>query len=91
MKQIRPRTKELSETGTTAQQEASGSIEIGTELGERSDFTVLGEVQLEGTSELLHDLAIIRDPFVSKQFAFHSKIQRTSGQPNRHETRRDRR
>ena len=50
--------EELSETSTTAQQEASGGIEIGTELGEGRDFTVLSEVQLERTSELLHDLAV---------------------------------
>ena len=52
------RTEELSETSTTAQQEASGSIEIGTELGEGSNLTVLGKVQLEGTSKLLHDLTV---------------------------------
>lgn len=50
-------TKELSKTGTTREEEAGGGIEIGTELGEGSDFTVLGEVELERTSELLHDLA----------------------------------
>ena len=52
------RTQELSQTSTTGEQEASGGIEIGTELGESSDFTVLGEVELQGTSELLHDLAV---------------------------------
>jgi hypothetical protein len=51
--------EELSETSTTVEQEAGGGIEIRTELGEGSDFTVLGEVQLQGTSELLHDLTII--------------------------------
>lgn len=50
------RTQELSQTSTTGQQEASGGIEIGTELGEGSNLTVLGEVELERTSELLHDL-----------------------------------
>ena len=48
--------EELSETSTTREQEASRGIEIRTELSEGSDFTVLGKVQLERTSELLHDL-----------------------------------
>ena len=55
--QTRVRTQELSQTGTTREQEAGRGIEIGTELGESSDFTVLSEVELERTSELLHDLA----------------------------------
>ena len=42
--------EELSETGTTREQEASGSIKIGTELSEGSDFTVLSKVELERTS-----------------------------------------
>ena len=50
--------EELSETGTTREQEASGSIKIGTELSEGSDFTVLSEVELERTSELLHNLTV---------------------------------
>ena len=49
--------EELSETSTTVEQEAGGGIEIRTELGEGSDFTVLSEVELQGTGELLHDLA----------------------------------
>jgi len=55
---IKSRTEELSQTGTTGQQETSGSIEIRTELSEGSDFTVLSEVQLKRTSELLHDFPI---------------------------------
>jgi len=51
-------TQELSQTSTTGEQEAGGSIEIGAELGEGSDFTVLSEVELQGTGELLHDLAV---------------------------------
>ena len=51
------RTKQLGETGTTRQEEASGRVEIGTELRERSDFTVLSEVKLKRPSEFLHDLA----------------------------------
>lgn len=54
------RTKELGETSTSAEQETSGGIQIGTELSEGSDFTVLSEVELERTSELLHDLAVDR-------------------------------
>jgi len=50
--------EELGEAGTTTEQEASGGIEIGTELGKRGDFTILGKVQLERTSELLHDLGL---------------------------------
>ena len=52
------RTQELSQTSTTGEQEPGGSIKIGAELCEGSDFTVLGEVELQGTSELLHDLAV---------------------------------
>ena len=52
------RTEELSETGTTREEEAGRRIEIGTELGEGSDLTVLSEVELERTSELLHDLTV---------------------------------
>ena len=51
------RTQELSQTGATGEQKAGGSIEIGTELSKCSNFTVLSEVELQGTSELLHDLA----------------------------------
>lgn len=49
--------EELSETGATREQEAGRGIEIGTELSESSDFTVLRKVKFERTSELLHDLA----------------------------------
>ena len=51
-------TEQLSQTSTTGEEEASRRVEIRTELGEGSDFTVLCKVQLERTSELLHDLAI---------------------------------
>jgi hypothetical protein len=50
--------KELSETRATGEQEAGGSVEIGTELRESGDLTVLSEVELERTGELLHDLAV---------------------------------
>jgi len=56
--EVTGRTQELGETGTTGKEEACGGVEIGTELGEGSDFTVLGEVELQGTGELLHDLAV---------------------------------
>ena len=52
------RTEKLSQTSTTREEEAGRGVEIRTELSEGGDFTVLGEVQLERTSELLHDLAI---------------------------------
>ena len=51
-------TEQLSQTSTTGEEEASRRVEIRTELGEGSDFTVLSEVELERTSELLHDLTI---------------------------------
>ena len=50
--------EELSETLTTVEGLLGGGIEIGTELGEGSNLTVLGEVELERTSELLHDLGL---------------------------------
>jgi hypothetical protein len=34
----------------------SGGIQIGTELGESGDLTVLGQEELQGTSDLLHGL-----------------------------------
>jgi hypothetical protein len=33
-----------------------GCIEIGTELGESGNLTVLGQEELQGTSDLLHGL-----------------------------------
>lgn len=55
-----PLTEELSQTSTTRQQEASRRIKVRTELRESSNFTVLREVQLERTRELLHDLGLRR-------------------------------
>ena len=52
-------TEELSETGATREKETSGGIQVGAELSEGSDLTVLSKVELERTSELLHDLAVI--------------------------------
>ena len=48
--------QQLVETHSTVKLSLGGGIEIGTELGEGSDLTVLGELQLHGTSHLLHSL-----------------------------------
>lgn len=45
-------------TLTTVEGLLGSSIEIGTELGESSDLTVLGQEELEGTSDLLHGLEL---------------------------------
>jgi hypothetical protein len=50
--------EEFSETGTTVEEETSRGIEIGSELGEGGDITVLGEVEFEGSSDGLHDLGL---------------------------------
>lgn len=47
--------KELSQTNTTVQQLLSGSVQIRTELSEGSHLTVLGQLQLHGTSHLVMD------------------------------------
>ena len=41
--------KELSELLTSVQKLLGGSIKIGTELGEGSDLSVLGKIELHGT------------------------------------------
>ena len=48
--------KELGELLTSVEEMLGGSVEIGTELGECSDFSVLGQLELERTSDLLHGL-----------------------------------
>jgi hypothetical protein len=48
--------EELGQTLTTSEGLLGGGIEIGTELSESSDFTVLSQEQLQGTSDLLHGL-----------------------------------
>ena len=48
--------EELRKTGSTVKEEAGRGVEVGSELGERGDITVLGEVELEGSSNGLHDL-----------------------------------
>ena len=45
-------------TLTTVEGLLGSSIKIGTELGEGSDLTVLGQEELEGTSDLLHGLEL---------------------------------
>jgi hypothetical protein len=48
--------EELGKTLTTGKGLLGGSIQIGTELGEGGDLTVLGQEELQGTSNLLHGL-----------------------------------
>lgn len=48
--------EELGETLTTVEGLLGGGIEIGTELGEGSNLTVLSQEQLQGTGDLLHGL-----------------------------------
>jgi hypothetical protein len=50
--------EKFGKTSTTVQQELGGGIQIGTELGEGSNFTVLGKEKLEGTGNLLHSLGL---------------------------------
>ena len=50
--------EELRQARTTGEQETRRGVEVGTELRERGDFTVLREVELERTGELLHDLRL---------------------------------
>ena len=48
--------KQFSELLTSVKELLGGSIKIGTELGESSDLTILGQFELHGTSDLLHGL-----------------------------------
>jgi len=48
--------EELGELLTSVEELLGGGIKIGTELGEGGDFSVLGKLELEGTSDLLHGL-----------------------------------
>lgn len=48
--------EQFSQLLTSVKQLLGGSIEIGTELGEGGDFTILGELKFEGTGDLLHGL-----------------------------------
>lgn len=48
----------ITYTLTTGQGLLGSSIKIGTELGESSNLTVLGQEKLQGTSDLLHGLEL---------------------------------
>jgi len=48
--------KELGELLTSVKKLLGGGIKIGTELGEGSDLSVLGKIELHGTRHLLHCL-----------------------------------
>jgi hypothetical protein len=50
--------EELGETLTTVEGLLGGSVQVGTELGEGGHLTVLGQEELEGTSDLLHGLEL---------------------------------
>ena len=50
--------EEFNQASTTAGQETRRGIKVRTELSEGGDFTVLGKIELEGTSKLLHDLPV---------------------------------
>lgn len=50
--------EQFGETGTSGEQVSGGSVQVGTELGERGDFSVLGQVELQGTGDGLHDLGL---------------------------------
>jgi hypothetical protein len=50
--------KEFGKTFATVERLLGGGIQIGSELGKRRDFTVLGQEELEGTSDLLHGLEL---------------------------------
>lgn len=47
--------KQLSQTDATVQQLLSGSIQIRTKLSKGSHLTILGQLQLHGTSHLMMD------------------------------------
>ena len=44
--------EELGQSDTSAEERLGGGIKIGTELGEGSDLTVLGQLQLHLTGNL---------------------------------------
>lgn len=46
--------EELSETGSTVEEVGGGSIEIGTELSEGGDITVLSQVEFEAAAHTFH-------------------------------------
>ena len=48
--------EELGQLLTSVKELLSGGVQIGTELSEGGDLTILGELELEGTGELFHGL-----------------------------------
>ena len=48
--------EQFGETLSSSELLLGGLIQVGTELGEGSNLSVLGELQLEGTGDLLHGL-----------------------------------
>lgn len=50
--------KKLSKTNTTAEELLGGGVQVGTELGESSDLTVLGKLKLHGAGDLLHSTGL---------------------------------
>merc|ERR1719431_2102804 len=50
--------QQLSQPHASAQQLLGGSVKIGTELSESCDLSVLGQLELHGTSDLLHGLGL---------------------------------
>merc|ERR1719464_2092046 len=50
--------QQLSQPHASAQQLLGGSVKIGTELSESSDLSELGQLELHGTSDLLHRLGL---------------------------------
>jgi len=50
--------EKLGKSLTTVQGLLGGGIQVGTELGEGGNLTVLGQEKLEGTSDLLHGLEL---------------------------------
>jgi len=50
--------EELGESDTSVEELLGGGIHIGTELGEGGDLSVLSEIELHGTGDLLHGLEL---------------------------------
>merc|ERR1719341_1960804 len=50
--------QQLSQPHASAQQLLGGSVKIGTELSESCDLSVLSQLELHGTSDLLHGLGL---------------------------------
>ena len=53
--------EEFNQASTTAGQETCRGIKVRTKLSEGGNFTVLGKIELEGTSKHLHDLPVRKD------------------------------